>query len=394
MYPFPVILVGIEAAELPTLRQQLSHLAADIECEFATLGAAGDCLRRSRQQTRLIIVQVGPGCDVAGIARLSEDFSTWPILALVPRTDPLREILAINRAGAGQVVSMPLDRDDFRRAVTILGTQYHRTPADRHVFAVAGAVGGSGTSMIAINLAYEIAQRFRRSTILAEFTLQVGALASLLDIDPRVTLGHLLHQINRVDDLMVEKSLVPVGEGLKVLAGVHEVGPPLSAEPGHFARLIGCFKKLADVSVVDIPDLFHGPSATVLDMADRMLLVGLQNIPSIRALKLYCESLPRERLNHCVWVAINRYDPQLKGFTIAEIKRILGVPNVITVANDFRAVSMALNQGKPLRQVMPATPIIRDIDALAHALLGVERHTRSEHRHVHLFGRVMGALKR
>jgi pilus assembly protein CpaE len=394
MYPFPVVLVGIEGADLPGVRRELSHLATDIESEFPTLASAAECLRRSRKQTRLVIVQVGSGCDVDGIARLSEDFGTWPIVALVPRTESLREVLAINRAGASQVVTLPLDRDDFRRAVTMLGTQFHRGLHDRHVFAVAGAVGGSGTSMIAINLAYEIAEKFRRSTILAEFTLQVGALASLLDIEPRVTLGHLLHQINRVDDLLVEKSLVPVGDGLKVLAGAHEVGPPPSVEPGHFNRLVGCFKKLADVSVLDIPDLFHGPAATVLDSADRLLLVGLQNIPSMRSLKLFCEKLPQERLHHSVWVAINRYDPQLKGFSIAEIKRILGVPNVMTVANDFRAVSMALNQGKPLRQVMPATPIIRDIDALAHALLGVERHTRSPHRHVHLFGRVMGALKR
>jgi pilus assembly protein CpaE len=393
MYPFSVVLVGLEPAELPTLRHELLHLAAEVECEFATLGAAADCLRRSRHRTRMLIVQVGPGCDLDAIGRVSEDFSSWPILALVPRTDTLREILAVNRAGASQVVTLPLDREDFRRAVTILGAQFNRAPVDRHVFTVAGAVGGSGTSMIAINLAYEIVQRFRRPTILAEFTLQVGALASLLDIQPRTTLGHLLQQINRVDDLMVEKSLVPVGAGLKVLAGVHEYGPPLSAEPGHFARLIGCFKKLADVSVVDIPDLFHGPATTVLDLADRMLLVGLQNIPSIRALKLFCEKLPEERLNHSVWIAINRYDPGLKGFTVADIKKILDVRNVLTVANDFRAVNMALNQGRPLRDVTPTTPILRDIDALAHALLGLERRDGSR-RHVHLFGRVFGALKR
>jgi pilus assembly protein CpaE len=392
MYPFPVVLVGIDGADLPALRNQLTHLAADIESEFTTLGAAAECLRRSRKQARLFVVQVGPGCDADAIARLSDDFSTWPILALVPRTDALREILAVNRAGASQVVTLPLDRDDFRRAVTMLGTQFHRGLLDRHVFAVAGAVGGSGTSMIAINLAYEIAQKFRRSTILAEFTLQVGALASLLDIHPRITLGHLLHQINRVDDLMVEKSLVPVGDGLKVLAGAHEVGPPPSVEPGHFARLVGCFKKLADVSVLDIPDLFHGPAATVLDTADRVLLVGVQSISSIRSLKLFCEKLPEERLHHAVWVAINRYDPQMKGFSVAEIKKILGVPHVMTVTNDFRAVSMAHNQGKPLRQVMPGTPIIGDIDALAHSLLGLERHR--SHRHVHLFSRVFGALKR
>jgi pilus assembly protein CpaE len=391
MYPLPIVLVGIEAADLPTMRRELTHLAADIESEFPTLGGAVECLRRNRKQSRLIIVQVGPGCDAEAISRLSDDFGNWPILALVRHTEAAREILAINRAGAGQIVTQPLNQDDFRRAVTRLGDQFGQALADRHIFAVAGAVGGSGTSTIAINLAYEIAHRFRRKTILAEFTLQVGALASLLDIHPTVTLGHLLQEIYRVDDLMVDKSLVTVGEGLRVLAGAHEVGPPLSVDPAHFNRLIGCFKKLADVSVLDIPDMFHGPASTILDSADRIVLVALQNIPSIRSLQLFCRRLPEERINHSVWVAVNRYDPQLKGFSVSEIKGLLGVPNVVTIANDFRAVSMAINQGAPLRMAMPKTPIIQDIDGLTHSLLGMER--RIANGHPHLFRRVLGALK-
>jgi pilus assembly protein CpaE len=192
MYPWPVVLVGIEAVDLPAMRRELTHLAADIESEFTTLGGAVECLRRSRKQARLIVVQVGPGCDAEAINRLSDDFSNWPILALGRRTDAMGDILAINRAGAAQVVTLPLNRDDFRRAVTRFGDQFGQALADRHIFAAAGAVGGSGTSTIAINLAFEIAHRFRRKTILAEFTLQVGALASLLDIHPTVTLGHLL----------------------------------------------------------------------------------------------------------------------------------------------------------------------------------------------------------
>jgi Flp pilus assembly CpaE family ATPase len=113
----------------------------------------------------------------------------------------------------------------------------------------------------------------------------------------------------------------------------------------------------------------------------------------MRSLKLYCDQLPGERLNHSVWVAINRFDPQVKGFSVSEIKKIPGVPNVVTIANDYRVVTAAQNEGKPLRQVMPATTILHDIDALAHALLGVEKHQQA-YRHVHVFRRVIGALKR
>ena len=123
------------------------------------------------------------------------------------------------------MVPSPLDREDFQRALKVVGSQFGRAILDHHVFAVAGAVGGSGATTIAINLASEIAHRFRRSTILAELSLQIGALASMLDVHPRMTLPQLLKEFHRLDDLLVEKSLVPVADGLRVLAGAQEVLP-------------------------------------------------------------------------------------------------------------------------------------------------------------------------
>ncbi len=392
MYSLPVVLVGVETNHLPVVRRELTHLGADVECELATVASAAECLRRTRTQLRLVIVQVGPQCEIPDMERLGDEFSTWPVLALVPDVSTGREVLEVNRAGACQVVGLPLVRADFHRALNLIGAQFGRGLLDRHVFAVAGAVGGSGTSTIAINLAHEVALKFRRAAILAELSLQAGALTSHLDLRPRATLADLLRQIHRVDDMLVEKSLVPVCDGLKVLVGAPEVVPIHGVEPAHLARIIACFRKLADVTVLDIPDMFHGLGPTALDGADRVVLVGVQNLPSIRSMKLFCEHVPEERLNHSVWVVINRYDPHLKGFTVAEVRELLGLPNVVTVANDFRAVNTALNHGKPLRQVAPTTPIFRDLDSLIQGLLGLEpQKVQGPHR---MFGRMLGALGR
>ncbi len=213
----------------------------------------------------------------------------------------------------------------------------------------------------------------------------------MLDVQPRMTLPQLLEEFHRLDDLLVEKSLIPVSDGLRVLAGSQEFCPIPAVESGHLARIVGYLRKLADVTVLDIPDAFHDAGA-VLDAADQVLLIGLQNIPSLRAMKLFCERHSDERLKHSLWVVINRYNPQLKGFTGAEIQELLGVPRLATITNDFRAVNLAINRGKPLRPVAPQTPILHDLDVLIHSLLGLERrNVRGMHR---LFGRVLHALKR
>lgn len=274
----------------------------------------------------------------------------------------------------------------------MIASQFGREISDHHVFAVAGAVGGSGATTIAINLASEVADRFRRSTILAELSLQIGALASMLDVHPRMTLPQLLADFHRLDDMLIENSLVPVADGLRVLAGAQEFCPMPSIESGYLARIVGYLRKLADVTVLDIPDAFHDAGA-VLDAADQVLLVGLQSIPSIRAMKLFCERHTDERLKNSLWIVINRYNPQLKGFTAAEIQQLLGVPRLTTIANDFRSVNLAINQGKPIRRVAPETPILHDLDTLIHSLLGLERRHVAQGMH-RLFGRVLHALKR
>jgi Flp pilus assembly CpaE family ATPase len=82
----------------------------------------------------------------------------------------------------------------------------------------------------------------------------------------------------------------------------------------------------------------------------------------------------------------------LKGFTAAEIQKLLGVPRLATISNDFRAVNLAINQGKPLRRVAPETPILHDLDVLIHSLLGLERRDAAQGMN-RLFGRVLHVLK-
>ena len=133
----------------------------------------------------------------------------------------------------------------------------------------------------------------------------MGALASLFDVTPRVTLTHLIQEIHRVDDLLVEKTLIPVSEGLKVLAGPDKMHSLPSLESGDLLKIVDCLKNLADVTVLDMPGTFHAAEFEVLNASDQLILIGLQSVPSIRALRLFRETLPEERVAHSLCVVIN-----------------------------------------------------------------------------------------
>jgi len=392
MYPLPVILVGIDQAFLPALRSELTHVMAEVESEFASASEAIERLRHVRRRPKLLVVQLGSNCRVETIERLGNGLNGWPILALLS-SDKLEDFLLVNRAGAMQVVPLPLDHEDLRQSLRLIGSQFEIVPVDKHVFAVTGAAGGSGATTIAVNLAYEIAERQQRSTILAELSPKIGALASMLDVEPRMTLTNLIREIDRVEDFLVETALVPVTEKLRILAGPDVRQSLHSVEPEHLVKILACLKQLADVTVLDMPGTFDDLEFQVLSECDHVIVVGTQNVPSIRSLKLFCESLPQERLVHSLWVVLNRYHPGIKGLSRDDVKQMLGVSYVLSVANDFHAVNLSVNRGCPLRRVAPRTPILRDIHVLIDALAGVDRDDFKSNGRGFL-GRVFHALNR
>jgi pilus assembly protein CpaE len=392
MFPLPVILLGIDEGLLPSLRRELSSASADVESEFQSAYMAAECLRHYKTEARLLIVQTGTDFEPDAIQRLAATLRGWPILALLSRNDG-EHFLRVNRAGALQVLALPLDSADFHQALAVIGSQFDRESVERHVLAVTSATGGSGATTIAAALAYEIAEQIGRTTILAELTQRMGSLASLFDLEPPVTLTHLIREIQRVDDFLVEKTLVPFTDKLKILAGPKELNAMTSAEPEDFIKIIECLRKLAEVTVLDMPGTFDHLEFRVLNGCEKVIIVGTQNVRSLKSLKLFCESLPEERLVHSLWIVINRYNPSMKGYTCDDIKEMMGIARVLTVANDFHAVNDSVNKGRPIRQVSPGTPILRDVDALINDVLGLDsRQAKVNGRG--LFGRMLHALTR
>jgi pilus assembly protein CpaE len=220
----------------------------------------------------------------------------------------------------------------------------------------------------------------------------MGSLASMLDIQPRFTLPNLIREIHRVDDFLLEKALVSVTEKLRVLAGSQEFNSIPSVVPDHLVKIVGCLKTLTEVTVVDMPGTFDELEFEVLKACDQVIVVANQTIPSIKSLRLVCESLSEERVVHSLWVVLNRYDPALKGFKCQDIKDMLGVARVLTISNDARAANLAVNKGRPLRLVAPGTRMLHDIDRLTYELMGTGDQP-SVHLAQGFFGRVLSALK-
>ena len=230
-------------------------------------------------------------------------------------------------------------------------------------------VCGCGATTIAINLAYEIATEFDLSCMLVDLA-PGGMVATCLDVDARHTTADLLCNMEMVDVQLVEKTLSRITDRLRILPAPFREAEPLTTRPGEVARLIEYAKQLADVVVLDLPVNNYDCHFETFAAADQVVLVAEQAVPSLRALTYVREKLDQDEGFRRQTLVINRYNPAKEGFTVSHLQRLLRTPQLMTVANDYLAVSASLNEGRPLREQAPKSAVLADLNKLASLLIG------------------------
>src|SRR4051812_21857330 len=112
-----VVRVGLDREVLSSLMPLLRARGAEPAVICADLVTAHGDAGANPAEAHLFIVQVGAGDDLAALSSLAGGFPGQPILALLPPGADIPRVLAAQRAGASQVVTLPLREADFLQAL-------------------------------------------------------------------------------------------------------------------------------------------------------------------------------------------------------------------------------------------------------------------------------------
>ena len=371
MYPIETFLVGCSQHTLPDLHRELANLSATVGGEYARVR---DCLAHwapAPSKKRLFIVE--PKCidDVQQVQRLNETFIGEPIIALVDPRDDSTLFLRAMRAGAAQVVRLPLESDDFSAAMQRIAVQFGHPLNQCKVIAVTGANAGVGATSLAINLAAEIAEQRRVPCVLTEASFQFGKLATHLDIEPECTWYNLLRDPNRLDADLVRQALSRMTEHFHVLAGAYKSITPLSVDSHDVLRVLSYLRQTAEVIVIDMPYSLDATYFAILANAHDIVLLGEQTVPSIHDMKILLETLKKDDGQFLArqLAVINRYDPSDREMTLESVRDILNLPEMAAIAKDTAAFHDAENTGQELRKTAPRSAALKDIQQLAERIM-------------------------
>jgi pilus assembly protein CpaE len=204
--------------------------------------------------------------------------------------------------------------------------------------------------------------------------------AVLLNLQANRSLADLAPHVDELDQDLLNHVLLEHESGIKaVLAPPRPEMADLIA-PGVLNTILDELRNLYAYVVVDTPNTLADATLTVLDTADRVVLITTPDIPSIKNAKLFFEVT--EALEYPLdktILILNKADRNAN-IRAEDIQTSIKHPVAAQVPLDERTATTAANQGVPFMISAHSTPLAQAVMRLGRHVIGtlVEKEDAEE----------------
>jgi len=337
--------------------------------------------------TKPVVVVMGPsheGDELFGsVERLLSSRPASGVVMVVFKltSDLLRHAL---RSGVADVVEVSADDDELSGAIDRAAGRLPVAAVDiapipvpseppatmlGRVSTVFSTKGGTGKSVIAINLAVALAQNTIQPVVLVDADLQFGDVALMLGLQPVHTILDAVQAGDRIDaDLLSSIMLRHEASGLFVLAAPTEPGSAEQIDADDLARIISVLRDKCAHIIVDTSANFGEVTLAALKEADDILVLASMDVMSLRSARVGLQTMrllgiPFSRVKF----VLNRANTRV-GLTEADAGRALEMKVDAALPSEL-AVAESVNRGVPVYISSPRSKFTRGIHELATSLM-------------------------
>jgi pilus assembly protein CpaE len=286
------------------------------------------------------------------------------------------------RVGLSDVIEAPLDEKKIEAAIgQFAGDVLERdrratTPAaieiesDRgQVITVMSAKGGSGKTVTATNLALLLARFEDKRVCLVDADLQFGDVCLVLQLEPRYTMVNASHEMHQLDLDLLSSLLTEHPSGVQVLAAPLEPAFADDITTAGLMQMIDLLRDSFDYVIVDTASMLDELLLSLIEAADKVLMVVDMDLPSVKNAKLALETLrllkfPTDK----VQLVMNRANAKAR-LDDKEIEGALKTKIAAAIPSDG-AVAASVNEGRPVVESAPKSRIAKGFESVAELVAG------------------------
>jgi len=242
------------------------------------------------------------------------------------------------------------------------------------VIAVAGAIGGVGTTSVAVNLGCTLAAEKENAVALVDLDLCLGDADVFLDTIPDYTLVDVAQNVSRLDFSLLKRSLTKHSSGLFLLPRPVQLEDVALITPEDLRRVIGLLKATFTHLVLDLSKSYSPIDLVAMEMATQVLLVTQLDLPCLRnVVRLMTSFGDMEAMADKIKIIVNRVGLETGQITLKKARDTIDGEIFWQLPNDYRTMIEARNNGVPLFEQSPKAPITQAIAALAESLSGTPK---------------------
>ncbi|OLD52556.1 MAG: hypothetical protein AUI58_02425 [Chloroflexi bacterium 13_1_40CM_2_70_6] len=345
--------------DLPQVAQHLqSMLAREQEVEVAGVQSQADqaIAQVSTEKPDVVLIDALLQGKVTGFDIAKRIRSASPGTRVVIVTVPQRPVDPRPDEGIDAVFVLPGGANELAVALGVGGKAATRVRGK--MIAVYSPKGGSGKTMLSVNLACVLRRR-GHAVALMDGVMQFGSVRHVLQVPPNT------------------RSIVDLPTGQAMRTSLSEI---LWEGPSGVAVLLGPprpeeaeLMQPPDI-IVDCPSRLADDTLAILDAAHTILLVVTYMQASVNNARAAIDTFEAlgYKGNKPILLVVNQADTAA-GMSKGGLEHALNLPVVAEIPTDWKTVSESLNKQQPFVLAQQNTPIAKAMDAFANGLVTQQR---------------------
>ena len=321
---------------------------SDFEEGFKLAGNSGRCI---------VVVDVSENLDriSSAIKELKTLNSEAFVVALSNRASADVIIKAL-RSDAKEFVAKPVIKTEFVEIFKsiIKDINSEETKDTCKIISTFSNKGGIGKTSIAVNLAVELAQMSKEKVALIDLNLQLGDVATFLDMTPPFAMDYIADNINNLDEDELLKAMTRYkNTSLYVIADPLNIDKSKDITAEQIKNILTALKKTFSYIVIDIGTNIDSKTITALDFSDLILLIAIVNLPAIRSTQRCMELFDKLGYNaDKIKLVLNRY-MENEDIKTSDIEEVVKQKVYWKIPNNYLIMMSAINKGVPVNEINP-----------------------------------------
>ncbi|MDX1291950.1 MAG: AAA family ATPase [Hyphomonas sp.] len=237
---------------------------------------------------------------------------------------------------------------------------------------VVGAKGGVGSSTIAHNLAWALAENVKVNTTLVDLDLSFGTTALDFNQETPQTVADALLAPERADDAVIERLLAKPTDRLSLFTAPATINQIMDIPDEAYSTIIEGVRRNVPYLVLDLPHMWSAWMLNTLVASDEVIVVCQPDLASLRNGKNMIDQLKAKRPNdHPPRLVLNMSGvPKRPEIPVKDFAAAIGVEPEVILPFDPELFGTAANNGQMISETDATSKSSQAVDHLASLLTG------------------------